>query len=134
MIPAVAQATARRERSMAIVLFVVAGVLALTMVSPWLDPNHKWKHPDHKPVGGLVVALAVLVGGPAWLGARRVMATRRARSIGKRSAEASFTWYLSGDLVVAVDDRGVPQPDLSLKVTKTMRQTLAAVPSATLLK
>ena len=131
VIPSIASSMSRRHRTIAILQFVVAGLLTLVLLSPYLDPDHHWKHPGHKPIAGTIVAIVIFAGGSALAGARRIMSMRLARRVAQCATDPALKWFLNGNVIVAADERGVPRPDLSLVITKTLQLTLTAVPRAT---
>jgi hypothetical protein len=59
---------------------------------------------------------------------RRMRGARAAETAAKTNP--SLTWRLNGRQVVAINERNIPQADLSFKISRTMRDILLAVPQA----
>jgi hypothetical protein len=59
---------------------------------------------------------------------RRVRTARAAETAAKTNP--ALTWRLNGRQIVAINDRNIPEVDLSFKISRTMRDILLAVPEA----
>ena len=59
---------------------------------------------------------------------RRVKGARAAETAAKTNA--ALTWRLNGRQVVAINERNIPEVELSFKISRTMRDILLAVPEA----
>ncbi len=98
-------------------LFVIAAIAILTR--------------DAREFGTMLAGLgfwAVVLGLVTRRPWKRVQ-TARAALLAVKTGR-TLTWLLSDRLIVAVNERGIPQTELSFKIASGTRQLLLAVPTA----
>ena len=123
VVPPVAVATAQRAKSIAAVLGTLAGIFVVAAIGMVFGKSHH----DHELVYGVAI-WEVGLCTPMYFFIRRAM--RASRAATRAAADPGTKWTLVGKLVVAADDRGIPMPDLTFKVSGGQRTMLLAVPAA----
>jgi len=123
-----ATTVADRKAGHAKVWFGVAAFFAFVVVAMLLD------NAGHL---GTYTKSEALIGGVFWvglfstIGGLVVRRSRRARAAAARAAsDPSLRWYLNGQLILAVDERGVAQPALAFPIHDQLRTMLTAIPQA----
>jgi len=117
----IAISVAKRPRTVGTVMFGLASVFLLGLVAMLVEPN---QYPPYETICGGAFWLLVL----PWIGLR---ARRKAATIlaaGRRaSTDPTIAWHLRGLVIIAVDSKGAPCPELTFKI-RPIHQTMLSVP------
>jgi len=121
-----AKIMAKRFNGFAVPPFVIGALFLYGFVS-----YHVKRGMPHG-VGGAIFGFLIGVVAPSSFGLWLVLRGRRIARTGRvASSDPTLSWHLSGNLIVASDDRNAPRPDLAFAVTSKVRRSLTAAPRAT---
>ena len=95
----IAISVAKRPRTVGTVMFGLASVFLLGLVAMLVEPN---QYPPYETI----------CGGAFWLLA---------------STDPTIAWHLRGLVIIAVDSKGAPCPELTFKI-RPIHQTMLSVP------
>ncbi len=115
--------TAQSGKSSLAVMFWVDGIFLLSPVA--LLGSYQGDKGQLAFGLGFWILVCGLITLRIW---RRVKGARAAETAAKTNA--ALTWRLNGRQIVALDQRNIPQIDLSFKISRTLRDILLAVPEA----
>ncbi|MEO7095474.1 MAG: hypothetical protein ABI175_19620 [Polyangiales bacterium] len=118
-----AVATAQSKKSGLAAMFWLDGIFALSPLA--LLGSYRGDKAQLAFGLGFWILVCGLITLRIW---RRLRTARNAETAAKTNP--ALTWRLNGRQVVAVNERGIPQADLSFKISSSMRDILTAVPEA----
>jgi hypothetical protein len=134
-VPPVATDMASSSKSIAGVLFFVTAIVLMAMLGVLSEDKPTSKYgSDAEKAGekvGMVIAVVLFGGIPAWFAFKSARNASRATRAGKLAqTDPTYRFQLSGKFIIAADGAGVPHPELSFKVNQKLRTMLLAVPRA----
>jgi hypothetical protein len=115
-------------------LFVIALIACIGVLG---ENKHKEEFRDSAEAAGhaigTVIGVFIMVGLPALFGFKAARNASRATRAAAATANRNLSWRLSGKFIIAADSAGVPQPDVSFKISNKLRTMLLALPRADLI-